>query len=305
MKGRHPFGGTLVAFLSLGLLAPAGAWAKVGLGARFGDVILEGAKPGQTYSLREASRVPFAIENRGDAATDVVIEFERPARENLAPDYALIPDPSWFKAVPDRLSLAPHGMGFCDILLTIPDDPALVGKSYQVAVWGRSVSTGGSVMGAAVQGRIRVSIGPGPDSIKEEKRQKAMQQLDFDVSPKDLFLVGVPVGKPWDAKKEAKKSIRVANYAPDKLVVVFAAEKWDRRNSIPAGYEEIPEPSWIKLVKATVSVAQDEIGQASLVVDVPDKPENRGKKWVAMLRPSLATGYWLDAPVKLFVETLP
>lgn len=298
-----PFGG-LAAALLLGLLAPA-AEAKVGLGARFGDVILEGAKPGATYSLREASRVPFAVENRGDAPTDVVIELQKPNPDHLAKDYEAVPDPSWFKAVPDRLSLAAKGMGYCDILLTIPDDPKLVGRSFQVQVLARSVSTDGSVLGAAVQGRIRVSIGKGPQSVQEEKRKKAMQQLDLDVSPKDLYLVGVTPGKAWDSRKEAKKSIRVANFAPDTLNLRLTPEKWDRRFPLPAGFEEMPDPSWIRVSKATVTVESEEIGLASLIVTVPDKPEHRGRRWAATVKTGLTTGFWLDAPVKVFVETAP
>lgn len=303
MKRISPSGGVVAALLALGSMAPQRAWAKVGLAARFGDVILEGAKPGRTYSLREVARVPFGVENRGDAPTDVVIEFERPGPGALAPDYEPIPDPSWFKAIPDRMSLAAKGMGFCDILVTIPDDPALIGKSYQVQVFARSVSTHGSRFGVAIQNRIRLSIGPGPDSIREEKRRKAMQQLDFDVSPKDLYLTDVPVGKAWDARKEAKKSIRVANFAPDELELLLSVEKWDRRFPLPSGYEELPDPSWVKVRPSTVSVSPEEIGLASLVVDVPDKPEHRGKRWAATVKTGLTTGFWLDAPVKLFVET--
>lgn len=305
MRRRTPLGGAVAALSCLGLLAPGPAQAKVGLGARFGDVILEGAKPGATYSLREVSRVPFAVENRGDAPTDVVIELMRPTPDHLAKDYEAVPDPSWFKAVPDRLSLAAKGMGYCDILLTIPDDPALVGKSYQVQVMARSVSTDGSTFGAAVQGRIRVSIGKGPQSVQEEKRKKAMQQLDFDVSPKDLYLVGVPVGKAWDARKEAKKSIRVANFAPDTLSLRLTPEKWDRRFPLPPGYEEIPDPSWLRVTKTTVTVKTEEIGLTSVVVTVPDKPEHRGRRWAATVKAGLTAGYWLDAPVKVYVETLP
>lgn len=304
MERRSPFGG-VVLLLVFGAFAPRGAESKVGLGARFGDVIVEGAKPGQSFNLREVSRVPFGVENRGDAATDVVISFERPNPDNLAKDYEPIPDPSWFKAMPERMSLAAHGMGYCDVLVTLPDDPALVGKSFQVQVWARSVSTNGSMYGTAVQGRIRISVGPGPESVKAEKKKKAMQQLDFDVTPKDLYLTGVPVGKPWDSRKEAKKSIRVANYAADKLEVVLSPDKWDRRFPLPAGFEELPDPSWLKLAKSTVTVAPDEIGQGVLIVNVPDKPENKGRHWAATVKTGLITGFWLDAPVKVFVETAP
>ncbi len=303
MKRESPLGGAVALALVLGLWAPGEARAKVGLAARFGDVILEGAKPGRTYNLREVARVPFGVENRGDAATDVVIQFVRPYAGTLVKDYEEIPDPSWFKALPDRLSLDAKGLGFCDILVTIPDDPALIGKNYQVLVVARSVSTNGSMYGVAIQNRIRLSIGQSPESVKEEKQKNAMKQMDFDVKPKELYLLDVPLGKKWDARKEAKKSIRVANYAPDRLDLLLSVEKWDRRAPLPTGYEELPDLSWLKVVKATVTVEPEEIGIGLLTVQVPDKPEYRGKRWAATVKTGLTTGFWLDAPVKVFVET--
>jgi hypothetical protein len=277
--------------------------ADIGLGGRFGDVILEGAVPGRTYDLREASHVPFAVENKGDADTDVIIEFEKPTKEATAKDYEPVPDPSWFKALPDRMTIARKSVGYFDLLLSIPDDPALKGKSYQVTIKARMATN--AMLAVAVSGRLRFSMGPGPQSIAEEKRQKAMQRLDFDITPRSLYLIEVPTGKEWDSRKEATKSVRLANYAPDKLNANLIVGAWESSVPIPNGYEKIPDPSWLVVKKAHLSVATDEIAAASVVVNVPDKPENRGKKWVAMIRTQLDTGFWLDVPVKLFLETKP
>jgi hypothetical protein len=274
--------------------------AKIGLAARFGDVILESAQPGRTYNLREAARVPFGVENTGDAQTEVVVEFEKPPKDRVAEGYEPIPDPSWLKALPDRMTLGPKAVGFFDLLLTIPDDPGLKGRHFQVTVKAKGA---GGLFGVAIENRVRISIGPGPESLKAEKKKKAMQQLDFDVTPRDLYLTGVPVGKAWDARKEAKKTIRVANYAADKLSVVLAVSAWDPRFQMPEGYEPIPDLGWLRLKSSTVTVAASEIGQASLIVTVPDKPEHRGKRWAAMVRSGLTTGFWLDAPVKVLIET--
>lgn len=293
----------LIAAALLSLAAASPARAVIGLASRFGDVILEGVQPGRTYSLREAARVPLGVENRGDAETDVIIEFSKPREGNNSKDYEPIPDPSWLKAVPDRLHLAAHSVGFFDLMLTVPDDPKLLKRHFQVQVKARSGGTG--MIGVAVENRVRFSVGPGPESIAAEKKQKAMQRLDFDVTPRELYLVDVPVGKAWDARKEAKKSIRVANYAPDALTVLMTSETWDDRVPLPEGYAKIPDPAWIRMKTSTISVGTDEIVQASVVVVVPDKPENRGKRWASIIRTGLATGYWLDAPVKVFVETRP
>ncbi|MDP3541707.1 MAG: hypothetical protein Q8T11_04480 [Elusimicrobiota bacterium] len=285
------------------LAAASPAWALIGLAMRFGDVILEGVQPGRTYSLREAARVPLGVENRGDAEAEVIIEFSKPRKGNYSKDYEPIPDPSWIKAVPDRMTLAAHSVGFFDLMLTVPDDPKLLKRHFQVMVKARSGGTG--LLGVAVENRVRFSVGPGPQSIAAEKKQKAMQRLDFDVTPRELYLVDVPVGKAWDARKEVKKSIRVANYAADPLTVVMASDAWDERIPLPEGYAKIPDPAWIRLKTSTISVGTDEIVQASVVVLVPDKPENRGKRWASTIRTGLASGFWLDAPVKVFLETSP
>lgn len=284
----------------LAALGPPPVQAKIGLAARFGDVILESAQPGRTYNLREAARVPFGVENRGDAQTEVVVEFEKPRKERLAEGYEAIPDPSWLKALPDKLTLGPKAVGFFDLLLSIPDDPKLMGRHFQVTVKAKG---GGGLFGVAVENRVRISIGPGPESLKAEKKKKAMQQLDFDVTPRELYLTGVSVGKPWDARKMAKKSIRIANYAADELSIRLEAAAWDDRFQLPEGYEPIPDTAWLRLKPDIVTVGAEEIGQASVIVTVPDDEKHKGKKYAAMIRSGLTAGFWLDAPVKVLIET--
>lgn len=277
--------------------------ADIGLGARFGDVILEGVQPGRTYDLREATHVPFGVENRGDAEAEVIIEFLKTGKNKLAKDYEAAPDPSWFKAIPERLIIGPKAVGYFNLLLTVPDDPALKGKSYQVSIRARTVGEG--MLQVSVDGRLRFSMGPGPDSLLAEKKKKAMQRLDFDITPRTLYLIDVPAGKTWDSRKEASKTIRVANYAPDPLTVNLIVDPWDAMVPMPEGYEKLPDLSWVRVQKSTLSVGTDEIGSATLVVSIPDEPQNRGKRWVATVRTALASGFWLDMPVKLHLETKP
>ena len=226
--------GAKLAILATGLASMGGpadkAEAKIGLAARFGDVILEGAQLGRTYNLREAAKMPFGIENRGDAETEVIVEFARPLQVEMSADYEAVPDLSWFKAMPDRLRIPAKGLGFFDLIMTLPDDPKLVGRHFQVMLNARS---NGGLYGVMITNRIRVSVGPGPESLKAEKKRKAMQQLDFDVTPQTLYLTGVPTGTAYDSRKEAKKSLRVANYAGDKLTVGLTLEKGDTRFLVP------------------------------------------------------------------------
>jgi hypothetical protein len=277
------------------------ARAAIGLQSRFGDVILEGVRAGHTYDIGSQAHVPFAVENTGDAQADVVIEFERPMKSVLKKGYEPIPDPSWVKAIPGRLSIAPKSVGYFDLFLTVPGDPALKGKSYQCEVKARTVGTG--MLAVAVEGDLRFSLGPGPASLAAEKRLKAMQQLDYDMTPQRLYLTDVPTGGKWDSRREERKLIRVANYAPDRLALHLTVGRWDPEVPLPDGYEPIPDPGWVRVEKSTLAVGTDEIAVTGLVVDVPDKPQYRGRRWAAMVRAALTTGFWLDSRVQLFVDT--
>lgn len=284
------------------------AWAvparcDIGLGMKFGDVILENVQMGRTYDLRDVAHVPCGVENKGDADEDVALEFARPRASYVSKDYEVIPDPSWFKAVPAKMRIAAHSIGYFDVLLNVPEDPKLKGRNFQVTVKAAIVGTG--LLNVAVENRVRFSIGPGPESVQAEKKKKAMQQLDFDVTPSEVYVRELPVGHQYNVRKETKKSIRVANFSPDELAVVMSVEKWDPNYPLPEGYEPIPEPGWIRMERSTVTVAGDAIAQANLIVEIPDEAKWKGKRFAAMVKTGLTTGFWLDAPVKVYLETNP
>src|SRR2546423_1183542 len=88
---------------------PGPPGAEVGIGARFGDLVRENVEPGRTYNLREVAHVPLGIENRGDAETEISVDFERPSEAGLSKGYEPVPDPGWFKSIPTRVRVGPHG----------------------------------------------------------------------------------------------------------------------------------------------------------------------------------------------------
>lgn len=276
--------------------------ALIGLAARFGEIILENVAPGRTYNLREAARLPLGAQNIGDAETTILVEFIQPRTVDISKDYEAIPDPSWFKAIPETITIGPRSVGFFDILMTVPNDPKYKGKHFQVTVKMRQV---GGFFAVGVENKIRFSVGPGPETLQEEKKQKAMQQLDFNVTPQSLFITEVPVGQLYDVKKEQNKGIRVANYSQDPLEVMFEGSRWNAQLTIPEGFEPIPDASWIVFASSHVKVAGEEIGHARMQLRIPDDKKYRGKKYAALIRTALASGFWLDAPVKVLIETKP
>ncbi|MDE2237811.1 MAG: hypothetical protein KGK30_07970, partial [Elusimicrobia bacterium] len=147
------FSVVLAATLAAGWASPARA--VIGLAARFGDVVLENVAPGRTYNLREAAHVPFGMQNIGDAPVTIEVDFSFPSKAQLSKNYEPIPDPSWLKAIPNTLTIGPHSIGFFDLLLSVPDDPKLKGKNFEVMVTGRMKGSG--MLALAVENKIRFS----------------------------------------------------------------------------------------------------------------------------------------------------
>ncbi|MCG3204502.1 MAG: hypothetical protein KCHDKBKB_01217 [Elusimicrobia bacterium] len=286
-----------IAFL-VGVVLPSLSWGLIGLAARFGDVIVENAEIGKTYNLREALKIPFGIENRGSGSVEVVVEIQPPEDNALKTPYEAIPDPTWVKVLPEKLAIGPQSQGFFDLLLTIPNDPSLNGRHFIAIIKAKTAGTG--LLGVAVENKLRFSIGPGPESLKEEKRQKAMAQLDFDVSPQALYVLDIPMGVKYDTKKEQGKSVRVANYSPDLLSVQLSSAAWDGLLFLPQGYEPIPDAGWISFKDNAADIGPEEIKIFSPIIHIPNDPKHKGKKYAAVIRTGLKSGFWLDAPVRVY-----
>ena len=95
----------------------------------------------------------------------------------------------------------------------------------------------------------------------------------------------------------------MANYATDSLGIKLIPEKWDSLQSKPADYEEIPDPSWISFKPAEADIEPEAIAVFQPIITIPNDEKYKGKKYAALIRTGLKTGFWLDAPVKIFITT--
>ncbi len=288
----------LVFVLLAGSVDPS--WAKIGLGSKFGEVVVENVELGATYNLRELRQVPFIITNTGDATTEVVIEITIPKKDGLKEGYEAIPDPTWVKVIPDRMTIDPKKNGFCDIILSVPNDPKYAGRHYQANIWAH---TGQKYqLGVGVMGRLRFSTGPGPESLKAEKIKKYMMTLDFQMTPEDIYVNDVPQGKKMDVKESTGKAIKVANFADNKLSLRLMPKSWDERFKLPEGYEPAPDPSWVTFAEEKVTVEGSAIGQGKLFITVPPDPAHKGKKYAFLVQAGVVDGMDLEVYTRVFVS---
>lgn len=279
-----------------GILASA-AQAKVGVGSKFADAVLENLAPGLSYNIRELRGIPYTINNVGDAEQEVVVEVVRPQEKELQPGYEPIPDPNWIKLTPNRHLIPRGGMAFSDIIITIPDDPKLERRHFQAAIWAHTVNTG--LLGAGVKSRIRLSVGPGPDSLAAEKRRKAMVSLNFDVWPQALYVNNAEAGKRYDVKKHEKKSAKITNRGEEPLEVLIKPVPWVNLNTLPEGYEA-GDPGWMSFKPEKARIKPDRVADVKVVLDIP--AEQKGKKLAFLYYLTLPSGTEISTVNRVLVE---
>jgi hypothetical protein len=276
------------------------SWVQsIGIAMRFVDITLEYVEPGASFNLRVLKNLPFVVINLDDENdTDVAIESQVPNPNEMKEGYEPIPDPSWVKVVPDRYHLGPKASASSDVVVQIPNDPKLVGHHYEVILWAHTDAgkqaklqgAAGLLLQAGLRSRLRMSIGiKGPASLQHEKQMKRLAEinLNFSISPDNLFVLGVPVGAPVDLKTIKKASLKVINEADDPVKLKLESVAKDANILPQAGYDFTPDPKWLT-VTPVISVPGSSIKELKLSVNIPDKPEYRNKKYMFLIRASLA-----------------
>ena len=284
----------------LAVHAPPGE-AKMGISTQFTDVVLAGLKPGLSYNLRELKGVPYTVKNRGDGVVTVQVDVVVPQRKEMIPPYEPLPDPGWVQVRPDRYRLGPGEPGFSDVIITLPDDPGLLGRHYAFALWGRTVDTG--MLAGGVESRIRFSVGKSPESLAQEKAAKAMVDLNYDLWPTKLYVRGARPGGPYDVKKEEKRRFILTNRDDEKeLELVFDPLAWRPVfMPLPAGYEAVEDVgNWVRFEPKQVKVEPLSVAEVNMIVDVPERL--RGKKVVFFVQLSLPIGVVVGATHAVLME---
>ena len=224
-------------------------WAKLSLGVRFPDLVMENVAAGTVINLRQLKGLPYVVINQSDEMTlDVLVEPEIPvlgpaqAKEGYEP----VPTADWLKVVPNRFKLGPGDAASSEVVLSVPDDPGLVGKHFQVNIKAKSQDVG--MLALAVNSYVRFSIGaPGPASLKKEKDRQTLQKLDLELNPGALRMEKVPLGRlvPFADIKGAPLKIINKGNDPVKLKLVSIKPEANLREP---GWTEQLDPATCKSV---------------------------------------------------------
>jgi len=135
----------LTAFLQAiclpGLRANAG---EGGLRTEFGEVRLHKLAIGKTYSVWRLAEIALVIGNTGEVDLDVHLQVVVPSHHELRPGARALPERSWVSLERTHFHLRASDTAYADVRVTIPYDPDLAGKTFQVDFWSSAVSEAGT-----------------------------------------------------------------------------------------------------------------------------------------------------------------
>ena len=277
----------LIFSLLLGLVFPENVRAG-GLSTSFGDIFIENLQIGETYSTKELINLPLKVKNDSPYEIGLKVEVMIPGKGDLKEGFEPIPSPFWIRFERSTFTVTPGGIAETDVFINIPKDKKLRGKQYQVYLHSYTVPK--------PEKPLQISVGLASRLLftiaeKEGMRRKGDEIGVFQVLPQDLFLVDVPVGKKVNVWEQFGKSLKV--YNPNKVECRYRIESITLKEGdspVRRGFEETPDPKYLTFDNMTIKVPPKSSESVLLYLTIPDRPENREKNLMFLVRVKQLTG---------------
>ncbi len=253
-----------------------------GLRTPFGEVVVRHLKIGQTYSMYKLVNLPLRVVNTGKDTVYLTIEPIRVSTGEARRGYEPVPSLDWVKVETSSFTVAPNREAATDLIISIPNDTALLGRRFEADIWSHTQSMRGSVA-VGLQSRLLMEIDSTPPNEEELKKKfvdEHLANLDFTILPTNAELGGIALGRKIDLRKERKISIKLIN--PNDRALDFRVRSlpvWESGIDAPEGYESAENPQWLTPDEGIVKVEPNSIGETSLTLDIPDEPRFRGRRY--------------------------
>ncbi|MBK8575545.1 MAG: hypothetical protein IPN90_07680 [Elusimicrobia bacterium] len=290
--GRIQCGWVLGVFFLLG----STAWGKLSLAVRFPEIEMENVQPGSDINIRQIRGVPYVLINGSDYPIEVSVvpEIPVPGPAGAKLDFEPIPNPEWLKIIPNRFKLGAGDLASAEVILSVPNDPKLIGRHFQVNI--HAGSEGPEEIAVAINSFIRFTVGAmGPSSAKKEKKRMVLGALDLALTPTVNRLENVPLGKPVTLKGMKNILLKVTNRGNDPVKLKLTSVRTDNTQK-ETGWD-VPDPAWLNITSPRMKIKPDQIKGTDLTLTIPDIPENKGKKFLFLIQAEM-DGY--DFPLSIF-----
>lgn len=279
-----------------------------GIAVRFAEVILEDLEPGGVYNLRATKGLPYTVMNNYEGIRDIEILITKPDAADCKQGYEPIPDIAWVRVIPDNFRLGYHESAYCSIIISVPWNEEYRGRHFQVGILARAKPdpfAKGVAIVPQVMYWLRFNVGTKAlETTEMARKRKEFMTLNFHLEPDSLYLRDIETGKQISLGKKGIPALKVVNLGPEKLKLEFKSVPWKKRFGISEGYEATPDPAFLRCAKETVGIKPDHIVNVPLVLEIPDEPEYRGKKYVFIIKTKLKeTEVPLEIFSRVYIET--
>jgi hypothetical protein len=119
-----------------------------GLRTEFGEVRLQHLAIGKTYSVARLAAAPLVIRNASDDTLLIQLQVEIPAHHELQDGALPLPSQSWVQLEQADFELPAGATQRSDVHVSLPYDPDLAGKTYQVDFHSHMIDAAGNKRGA-------------------------------------------------------------------------------------------------------------------------------------------------------------
>ncbi|MFH1540836.1 MAG: hypothetical protein ABID79_03160 [Elusimicrobiota bacterium] len=120
----------IIRCLLLVILYPSFVFAD-GLSTNFVNINLENLSINKEYNFRVSHNLPLKITNKSKKNIDIVIDVQIPKIDSLKPNINPIPSTNWVIVLSQKHSLSPAETSISDVVLKIPKNKKLCGKTFQ------------------------------------------------------------------------------------------------------------------------------------------------------------------------------
>lgn len=271
--------------------APTPAQPGAGIRTDFGDVLIENLGIGRTYNLRDLAGTPLKVTNTGSQTVNLVIDVQIPPDKMITPKrlelgYKPIPSVSWVTLAQTQFIVPPGESAYTDVIITIPDDPALYGKKFQASIYSRSQGEGFLQLG--VWSHLQMTITPSPEAqaeIEKNRRRGIVGNMEYTLLPDKLVVENVPLGKRIDIRKDLKRTIMLANSGSEPIQLrVKVVPVGSSPLSLQAGFEQPKDLNWLKVTSDIVDIEPTSFADPGLILELPKDPSLAHKKLMFVIK---------------------
>jgi hypothetical protein len=274
----------------LGMLSlPLDTWAG-GLRCSVGEVVISNLKIGRTYSLKSLANLPLSVTNTSDRPVHILVDALVPDSSELRMEARPVPDARWASAAPDSFDLGPRETKAVEMLLSIPDDEALLGRKFQVTFWSHTLAQAGDLLAYGLNTRVIFSI----DQVRDTSDVVPSGDLSLSLTPATMTLDGIVPGREYRLEDLLHQPFVVRNTSRRPLSVELRTlNPLQSATELMPGYADLLDAATVKLSPARLTLRPGEEVTVTGTVLFSKNAQLAAKKYMCVVSAEV-----VDLPVK-------